>query len=323
MSSPIHRLRRLRQSAGIRQMICETRLGPSDFIMPVFVRAAAGREPLQAIPGVDLLGGAALEEEAASVVQAGVPAALVFGVIDGAKKDARGSYAGDPNNSTCQAIRRLKDCRPELVVMADLCLCEYTSHGHCGIVQDGSIHNGLTLEVLAEAAVALAQAGADAIAPSGVMDGVVATLRQALDDAGFAQVSLVPYSAKYASHFYGPFKSAACSAPHESLQATHQIPVANRREALRKIQVDVAEGADMVIVKPALTALDILTLAEAETTVPLLGYDVSGFYKMIADYCGADLHLRHRLMLEILTCIKRAGAQMIITYYAKAAARGG
>jgi porphobilinogen synthase len=323
MSSPIYRLRRLRGSAGIRKLVCENQLRPSDFVMPVFVGAASGREPLRAIPGVDLLGGAALEEEAVSLVQAGVPAALVFGVIDAAAKDARASYARNPHNSTCQAIRRLKDCRPELAVMADLCLCEYTSHGHCGIVKDGLIHNGLTLDALAESAVAVAQAGADAIAPSGVMDGVVATLREALDDAGFAQVALVPYSAKYASHFYGPFKSASRSAPCESLHATHQIPVANRREALRKIQLDVEEGADMVIVKPALTSLDILTLAQAQTTVPLLGYDVSGFYKMVADYCGDDQSLRHGLMLEILTCIKRAGAQMIITYYAKAAARGG
>jgi porphobilinogen synthase len=319
---PFRRLRRLRQNAGIRALVSETQLDSGDFIMPVFARTAPGRQPLPQIPGVDLLGGKALEEEADALVQAGVPAALLFGVVDAADKDESASYARDEKSSTCQAIGRIKDRQPGLMVIADLCLCEYTTHGHCGIVADGCIDNDASLAVLAEAAVVLARAGADAIAPSGVLDGSVATLRAALDKAGYAHVALAPYSAKFASGFYGPFKSASGSVPRESLHATHQIAVGNRREAMRKIRTDLDEGADMVIVKPALTALDVLALARAEITAPLIGYDVSGFYAMVARYCGEDATSRHRLMMEILTSIKRAGAQMIVTYYAKQAARG-
>jgi porphobilinogen synthase len=322
MTYPIQQLRRLRQKASLRELVSENRLNLHDLIMPIFATAGSDlRTPLPSIPEVDLLAGRSLQNEVESIWQAGVPAVLLFGVLGKNLKDEEARCAQQPDNPTCQALRSIKEKCPEMVVIADLCLCEYTSHGHCGIVRHGYIDNDLTLKALAQAALAMARAGADVIAPSGVMDGVVLTLRTLLDAEGFQRVALMPYSAKYASHFYGPFKVASRSVPGISLHATHQLPVANQREALRKIQVDIAEGADMVIIKPALTSLDILAMAKQQTQIPLAGYDVSGFYKMIYDSCGSDQHVRQAMMMEVLTCIKRAGAQMIISYFAKTAAR--
>jgi porphobilinogen synthase len=318
MSLDPTRLHRLRRTAALRAMVNETELRPTDLIMPIFAAKGADRcEPLIAIPGVNLLAGAALAREAEAIARAGVPAVLVFGVIDSDSKDASASHAVRPGNTVCEAIGRIKNQRPELIVIADLCLCEYTEHSHCGILRDGRIDNDATVAVLTEAAVVLARAGADIIAPSGVMDGVVGALRRALDAAGLTHVALMPYSAKFASEFYGPFKVASQSAPQESQHATHQIQLGNSREALRKIAVDVAEGADLVIVKPALTSLDVLALARETVPVPLAGYDVSGFHAMLAQHCGTDEALRRLLTREVLTCIRRAGAKLIITYSAK------
>lgn len=318
MSHDLTRLRRLRRTPALRAMVNETVLQPTDLIMPIFAGAGTDRcEPIAAIPGVNLLAGASLEREAEAISQTGVPAVLVFGVLDNGSKDSNASQAVRPGNPVCEAIGRIKNQRPELMVIADLCLCEYTDHRHCGILKDGRIDNDATLEVLAEAAVVLARAGADIIAPSGVMDGVVGALRRALDAAGMSHVALMPYSAKFASGFYGPFKAASQSTPLESQHATHQIQVGNSREALRKIAVDVAEGADLVIVKPALTSLDVLAKARDTVEVPLAGYDVSGFHTMLARHCGTDDAMRRQLTCELLTCIRRAGAKLIITYSAK------
>ncbi len=318
MSHDPIRLRRLRQTPALRAMVNETVLQPADLIMPIFAGAGDDRcEPLAAIPGMNLLAGASLVREADAIAQAGVPAVLVFGVLDNSMKDAMASQAVRTGNSVCEAIARIKNQRPEIMVIADLCLCEYTDHRHCGILRNGRIDNDATVAVLAEAAIVLAQAGADIIAPSGVMDGVVGALRRSLDSAGLSHVALMPYSAKFASGFYGPFKAASQSTPQESYHATHQIQVGNCREALRKIATDVAEGADMVIVKPALTSLDVLALAKEQVSVPLAGYDVSGFHSMLAQHCGTDEVMRRQLTRELLTCIRRAGAKMIITYSAK------
>lgn len=322
MTYPQHQSRRLRRTPQLRTMMAETTLSASHLVLPLFVCEGANvRKPVAAIPGTSLLAGRALAREAIAARDAGIPAVLLFAVVPETRKDPQASFALDPANPVCTAIRTLKRAVPDLAIVADLCLCEYTSHRHCGILKNGHIDNEDTLQVLAPAAVRLAEAGADIIAPAGVMDGVVATLRRALDLAGASHVSLMPYSAKFASRFYGPFKVATRSAPSESLHATHQLNVANTREALRQIRTDVAEGADIVIVKPAMTSLDIIALARRETDVPLAGYDVSGSYKMMMDCTAHDQQSREAMMMEALTCINRAGADLIITYYAREAAR--
>lgn len=318
----IYRFRRLRQSPTLRAMARETRLSTDNLILPLFVCAGSrARKPLPAIPGSFLLAGDALSDEARRLAGLGIPAVLLFGVVDARLKDPGASCCVTGDNPVIPALRRLKRSVPGLALIADLCLCEYTSHGHCGILRESTVDNDATLAVLARAAVALAEAGADIIAPSGVMDGTVMTLRAALDAAGHPSVVLMPYSAKFRSVLYDPFKAATCSTPGESLHATHQLDLANGREALRKIRQDAAEGADMVIVKPAIPALDVLALARRETSVPLAAFDVSGSYRMVLNYCGNDAGLRRALMLETLTSIKRAGAGMIITYHAPEAAK--
>ena len=322
LPEPFANLRRLRRTPALRAMTCETHLTPEQLILPLFVGGGPTRRtPLPALPGVDLLCGEDIPRAAQEAWDTGLKSVLLFGVLGPDRKDPRGTCSTDPTNPVCQAIERIRQQQPGMVVIADLCLCEYTSHGHCGILQGGQIDNAQTLAVLAEAAVNLARAGADMIAPSGVMDGTVRSLRQALDAAGFGDVALMPYSAKFASGFYGPFKEASQSTPAESLHCTHQIAVGNQREALRKIWVDVEEGADLVIVKPALTALDILALArERNCPVPLVGYDVSGFYRPLVETYGMGTSRCDALMMELLTCMCRAGAQMIITYHARQAA---
>lgn len=322
MTYPHRQSRRLRRTPQVRTMMAETKLSASHLVLPLFVCEGTNvRKPVAALPGVSLLAGRALAREAIAARDAGIPGVLLFAVVPEKRKDPQASFAQDPANPVCTAIRKLKQAVPDLAIIADLCLCEFTSHRHCGILKNGQIDNEETLQALAPAAVRLAEAGADMIAPSGVMDGVVATLRRALDLAGASHVGLMPYSAKFASRFYGPFKVATRSAPSESLHATHQLNVANTREALRQIRTDVAEGADIVIVKPAMTSLDIIALARRETDVPLAGYDVSGSYKMMMDCTAHDQQSREAMMMEALTCINRAGANLIITYYAREAAR--
>jgi len=251
----------------------------------------------------------------------GVTAVLLFPVVDKPSKNSNATACFGEANPLVPALRLLARHVPDLSVIVDLCLCEYTSHGHCGVLNGDAIDNDGTLEILARASVTLARAGAGIIAPSGVMDGTVSTLRAALDEGGFHHVALMPYSAKFRSTFYGPFKAATSSEPGESKHATHQLDVANGREALRKIAEDIDEGADAVIVKPALTSLDVLAAARREFQVPLAAYDVSGSYRMVLDYCGGDAGLRRAAMMEILTAVKRAGADMIITYGAPEVAR--
>lgn len=311
------RLRRLRLSPSLRAMVREHRVTREDLISPLFVCAGGNvREPLASIPGSCLLAGEALVSETLRLRDMGIPAVVLFPVIEERWKDPRAAYSVETANPLISAVRLLSRAVPELAIIVDLCLCEYTSHGHCGILESDAIANDATLEVLARASVALGQAGADIVAPSGVMDGTVATLRSALDGAGCQDVALMPYSAKFDSVLYGPFKTATRSQPAVSKHATHQLDVANGREALRKIHQDIDEGADAVIVKPAVTSLDILAAARRECLVPLAAYDVSGSYRMVMDFAGNDEGLRRAAMMEILTAIKRAGADMIITYHA-------
>lgn len=318
----IRRFRRLRQNSLLRDMVRETRLSPDDLILPLFVCAGDRvRKPLPSIPGSYLLAGEELSKEARRLKNLGIPAVLLFGVVDARLKDPNAACCSTEDNPVIPALRRLKQAEPGLVLISDLCLCEYTTHGHCGILRKSVIDNDATLAVLARAAVALAKAGADIIAPSGVMDGTVTTLRAALDAAGHEDAALMPYSAKFRSVLYDPFKTATCSRPGEPQHATHQLDPANAREALRKIRQDVAEGADLVIVKPAILSLDVLALARRETSVPLAAFDVSGSYRMLLNYCGNDAGLRRAMLMETLTSIKRAGANLIITYHAPEAAK--
>lgn len=318
MTYPVTRLRRLKRTEGIRRMVRETRVSADDLIYPLFVTGGENfRQPLDAIEGASLLAGAPLVEEAKAVRDLGIPAVLLFAVLEESEKDENAACGYDPGGAVPQAVRRIKHEVPDLVVITDLCLCEYTSHGHCGILVGGEIHNERTLECLCRMALAHARAGVDMVAPSGVMDGVVRALRSALDGEGLQNVATMPYSAKFASALYGPFKAATRSAPRESKHATHQVDVANRRAALHKIRQDIEEGADAVIVKPALTSLDIIAQARAEFPVPIAAYNVSGEHRMLGSLGAGDPAARMRLALEALTCIKRAGADMIITYFAK------
>jgi porphobilinogen synthase len=322
MSFPIHRPRRLRQSEAIRRLVRESTLTPSDFICPLFVTSRPDfQQPLGALPGVDLLSGAPLVKEAQMLRELGVPAVLLFAVLEDGEKDAEASLAWSGDGPVQRAIRRLDEEVPGIVVIADLCLCEYLADGNCGLLRDGAIDNDRTLESLQRAALSLAAAGADVIAPSGMMDGVVGALRSALDAEGHHPVATMPYSAKFASALYGPFKTATRSAPAESRHATHQLDCANGRQAMEEIRLDVEEGADLIIVKPALGYLDVVAAARRRFDVPIAAYNVSGEYNMVHHAAAGDADALRRLMLETLVCIKRAGADMIITYFAAAAAR--
>ena len=323
MSYPVHRLRRLRETAPLRRLVGETTLSADNLICPLFVTSLKdARRPLEALPGVSLLSGGPLAAEARVLEQFGVAAVLLFSVLEDYEKDEQASLACSAEGPVQIAVRRIKQAAPGIAVIADLCLCEYTTHGHCGMLKGGHIDNDLTLERLQQAAVSLAAAGADVIAPSGMMDGMVQAIRSALDGAGFQNALIMPYSAKFASGLYGPFKTATRSAPSESKHATHQLDVANARQALEEIRRDIEEGADMVIVKPALGYLDIVAAARRQYSVPLAAYSVSGEYNMLLAAAGSDPDCRRRLMMETLTCIRRAGADMIITYFAAEAARG-
>ena len=319
-SRPLSRFRRLRHTEALRRLVRETRLSPEDFVYPLFVVHGTGvRNAIPSMPGQYQLSLDQLPAEAQELRALGIPAVLLFGIP--ASKDEQASEAYAADGIVQQAVRALKQADPALLVVTDVCLCEYTSHGHCGIVKDGDVDNDATLPLLARTAVSHAQAGAGMVAPSAMMDGQVAAIRQALDENGFAQTPIMAYAAKYASAFYGPFREAAESTPQFGDRRGYQMDPANASEALREIEGDVAEGADIVMVKPALAYLDVLARARQRFDLPLAAYNVSGEYAMIKAAAANGWLDERRIVLEVLTAIKRAGAGIVVTYHAKDAAR--
>jgi porphobilinogen synthase len=321
MPFPQTRLRRLRATGALRGLVRETTLSASDFVYPMFVAHGIDRrEPIEAMPGVDRLSIAHAVDEAAEAKALGIPAVLLFGLP--AAKDEEGSGAWDDEGIVQLATRAIKEQHPGLVVITDLCLCEYTSHGHCGALRsDGTVDNDATLELLARTATSQARAGADIVAPSDMMDGRVGVIRHALDDEGHVETPILAYSAKFASAFYGPFREAADSAPAFGDRRGYQMDPGNGDEAVREAKLDVDEGADIVMVKPALPYLDLIHRIKGETQMPLAAYNVSGEYAMVKAAAAAGYLDERTTVLEALTCIRRAGADIIITYHAKEAAR--
>ena len=311
------RHRRLRRTPALRAMVRETELTPAHLVYPIFVQAGlSGRAPIESMPGQDRLGLDALADEAASLVSLGVGGVLLFGLPP--YKDERGSGAWARDGIVQEATRRLKDAKPELTVFGDVCLCEYTSHGHCGLLlPDGSVDNDATLPLLAETSLSLAEAGCDVIAPSDMMDGRVAAIRSALDSGGYADIALLSYAAKFASAFYGPFREAAESAPAFGDRRGYQMDPANGRMALDEVLTDIDEGADMVMVKPALPYLDVLRSVREAVQVPVAAYNVSGEYSMLMAAAERGWIDGDRAIDEALTGIRRAGADIVITYHAK------
>ena len=317
---PFARFRRLRSAEALRRLVRETRLSPEDFVYPLFVVHGSGvRNAIPSMPGQSQLSLDQLPAEAQDLRSLGIPAVLLFGIP--ASKDDEGSEAHAEDGIVQLAVRTLKEADPALLVITDVCLCEYTSHGHCGVVREGGVDNDATLPLLARTAVSHARAGADVVAPSAMMDGQVAAIRAALDEAGFVQTPIMAYAAKYASAFYGPFREAAESAPQFGDRCGYQMDPPNAREALREIESDIAEGADIVMVKPALAYLDVLARARARFGTPLAAYNVSGEYAMIKAAAANGWLDERRVTLELLTAIKRAGADILLTYHAKEAAR--
>ena len=331
-AEPVLRPRRTRINPALRGMVRETTLSPADFIYPLFVRCGHGeRRPIASMPGQFQLSVDELVREADSVLELGIPAVLLFGIP--AEKDWCGSDNFSPHGVVPEAIRALKEAAPELIVISDMCFCEYTDHGHCGIINsptvdsynsalpEGYLLNDPTLELLGRASVVHAEAGADIIAPSAMLDGMVAAIRGGLDEAELEHVPILSYAAKYASSFYGPFREAAESPPSFGDRSQYQMDPANRREALREVALDVAEGADMIMVKPALPYLDVLAAVREEFNLPTAAYQVSGEYAMLHAAAANGWLDLEKCALESLTSIKRAGADMILTYFAKDAAR--
>jgi porphobilinogen synthase len=321
-SLPSVRPRRLRRTGTLRRMVRETTLRPDDFVHPLFVAAGSGIErPISSMPGHAQRSVDRLERDVAGALELGIPSVLLFGIPEA--KDAAGSAGWDPLGPVPRAIDALKRRWPELVVIADVCLCEYTDHGHCGVLhgESGQVMNDETLPLLARAAVAYADAGADIVAPSAMMDGQVAAIRAALDDAGHGEVAILAYAAKFASAYYGPFREAAESTPAFGDRRAYQMDPANGREALREVALDAAEGADMLMVKPAGAYLDIIRQVRDRFELPLAAYQVSGEYAMLKAAAERGWLDERRSALESLTAIRRAGADLIITYYAKEAAR--
>jgi len=321
MAFPKQRLRRTRRTAGLRGLVRETRLSTEDFIYPIFVTAGEDvRNPVTSMPGVFQLSINHAVTEARRVHGLGIPGVLLFGLPE--TKDEAGSGAYDPEGIVQLATRAIKDAVPELLVMTDVCLCEYTSHGHCGVIAKGSgeVLNDVSLELLARTAASHAEAGADVVAPSDMMDGRVAAIRAELDNEGFEKTPIMAYAAKYASAFYGPFREAADSAPQFGDRRSYQMDPANAREALVETGLDVEEGADIVMVKPALPYLDVLRRVRETTDLPLAAYNVSGEYSMVKAAAQNGWLDEERAVLEALTGIKRAGADIIITYHAPDAA---
>jgi porphobilinogen synthase len=320
MPNPVYRPRRLRESPLLRRMIRETVLKTDDFILPLFTVHGRGmREPIVSMPGQFRLSVDELLKECKDAASMGIPAVLLFGIPR--SKDPRGSEAYADDGIIQNAVRAIKDSIPDLLVITDVCLCEYTSHGHCGVVEEDRVKNDPTLDLIARTALSHAEAGADMVAPSDMMDGRVAAIREALDEGGYQETPIMAYSAKYASAFYGPFREAADSAPQFGDRRSYQMDPANALEALREVALDVDEGADIVMVKPALPYLDVVARVKADFGLPVAAYSVSGEYAMIRAAGQLGWLDEERAMMEALTGIRRAGADLIITYFAKEAAR--
>jgi porphobilinogen synthase len=319
MSFPVTRLRRLRRTEPLRDLVRETDLTPEHLVQPIFITAGEGvRDPIETMPGMERLSISEAVAEVTEIAAAGIRAVLLFGLP--ASKDEVGSEAYDDEGVVQMAVRALKEAHPEVVVITDVCLCEYTSHGHCGIVREGEVDNDLTIELLAKTAISHAAAGADAVAPSDMMDGRVGAIRTQLDEEGHSSVPIVAYSAKYASAFYGPFREAVDS-QLKGDRRTYQLDPANGREGVREALIDADEGADVVMVKPALPYLDVLAEVRASVDIPVWAYQVSGEYAMVEAAAAHGWISREPAMLESLLAIRRAGADAILTYWAVEAAR--
>ena len=317
---PYQRPRRLRKNETIRRMVRETSLSPDNFIYPLFVTYGKNvRKEIKSMPGCFQESVDSIVKHAKEVYSLGIPAVILFGIPE--HKDEIGSGAYDPHGVVQKAIRAIKNKIPELQVITDVCMCEYTSHGHCGIIEQGAVKNDPTLELLAKEAVSHAKAGADMVAPSDMMDGRVEAIRLALDAEGFPEIPIMSYAAKYASAFYGPFRDAAESTPQFGDRRSYQMDPANRREALKEVALDIEEGADIVMVKPAMTYLDIISDIKENFDLPVAAYNVSGEYSVIKAAAKLGWIDEERAMMEVLTSIKRAGADIILTYFAKDAAR--
>ena len=317
---PVTRLRRLRRTTELREMFRQTRLHPSDLIYPLFIVEGDNiRREISSMPGQFQLSVDQAVRECGELLELGLLSVILFGIPNEKDEAGSGAYASD--GIIQKAVSEIKREHPALVVITDVCLCEYTSHGHCGVVEDGDVSNDKTLELLVREAVSHAQSGADVIAPSDMMDGRIAAIRRGLDDAGFTNTPIMAYSAKYSSAFYGPFREAAESAPQFGDRRSYQMDPGNSDEAMREIALDIAEGADIVMVKPALAYLDVIRRARDEFQMPLAAYNVSGEYSMIKAAAANGWLDGERVMMEVLTSIKRAGADLIITYFAKEAAK--
>ncbi|OPY11711.1 MAG: Delta-aminolevulinic acid dehydratase [Syntrophus sp. PtaB.Bin138] len=320
MNFPEYRPRRLRKNELFRKLIRETRLSVDNLIFPLFATVGKGvKKPIGSMPGHFQLSVDLLVKEVQECRALGIPAVLLFGIPDKKDEAASGAFARD--GIVQQAVRRIKDKVPDILVVTDVCLCEYTDHGHCGMIEKGEVHNDMTLEVLAETAVSHAKAGADMVAPSAMMDGQVGMIREGLDEAGYETVPILAYSAKYASCFYGPFREAAESAPRFGDRKAYQMDPANGDEAIREMNLDVQEGADILMVKPALPYLDVIRRAREEFDLPVAAYNVSGEFAMIKAAAQLGWLDEEKAMMESLTAIRRAGADMILTYFAMEAAR--
>ena len=320
MYFPIYRPRRLRKNETLRRMVRETKLSKDDFVYPLFVmHGRKVRNEIGSMPGIAQLSVDLAVKEAQEAFDLGIPAVILFGIPK--KKDPRGSEAYARSGIIQQAIRAIKDKLPDLIVITDVCLCEYTSHGHCGVIIKGQVDNDATLELLARMSLSHAEAGADMVAPSDMMDGRVRAIREILDQNGLEDIPIMAYAAKHASGFYGPFREAAESTPQFGDRKSYQMDPANAREALREVRLDVQEGADIIMVKPALPYLDIIRAVREEFDLPVGAYNVSGEYSMIKAAAQQGWIEEERVMMEVLTGIKRAGADLILTYFAKDAAK--
>ena len=320
MFTPYYRPRRLRRNENIRSMVRETILTVNDLIYPMFVVEGKGiQNPISSMPGNYQLSIDLLIKEVKEVHNLGVPAIILFGIPK--DKDALGSDATNDDGIVQRAVKAIKDAVSSMYVITDVCFCEYTDHGHCGAIKNGTVNNDETLKMLGQQVVTHGKAGADMVAPSGMMDGMVAAIREALDDNNFEEIPIMSYAAKYASGFYGPFREAAESAPQFGDRRSYQMDPANAREALNEIELDLDEGADIIMVKPALSYLDIITKAKEITNLPIAAYNVSGEFSMVKAAAKMDWIDEEKVALEILTSIKRAGADLILTYYAKDAAK--
>ncbi|MEK6326869.1 MAG: porphobilinogen synthase [Actinomycetota bacterium] len=319
MSFPATRMRRLRRTRPLRELVRETELSPRHLVQPLFVVAGEGlRQEVPSMPGIERFSISELVAEATELQATGIGAVILFGIP--ASKDEAGSGAYDSEGVVQMAVRALKDAHPDLVVITDVCLCEYTSHGHCGVVREGEVDNDLTIELLAKTAISHANAGADVVAPSDMMDGRVGAIRSQLDEDGHPNVAIVAYSAKYASAFYGPFREAAESTPEFGDRRGYQMDPANALEGVREAKLDLAEGADVVMVKPATPYLDVIRLVKEETGAPVAAFHVSGEYSMLKAAARNGWLDERSAVLETLTAIRRAGADLVFTYYAKEAA---